>query len=270
MTSPRTIPGLDAAIVADMDAALDGIVREHGVRILHAIESGSRAWGFPSPDSDYDGRFIYVRPRADYLSLWPRRDVIELPIAGDLDVNGWDLAKALRLLLKGNAVVIEWLTSPIVYRSHPDVRLALLGFAEQHVSRDLVARHYLHVGLRQQRLYLGNPDAVPLKKLFYALRPAVMLRWLRLHPATPVAPMHFPSALREADAPVALIDVVSKLLSAKAITRELGMAPLPKAISRFIDEEFEIAQANEKSSGDIVPNEAVIADANRLFQDIIG
>jgi hypothetical protein len=79
-----------------------------------AIESGSRAWGFPSPDSDYDCRFIFVRPIEDYLSPWQRRDVIETPLEGDFDVNGWELGKAIRLLAKGNAVIIEWLMSPIV------------------------------------------------------------------------------------------------------------------------------------------------------------
>jgi predicted nucleotidyltransferase len=269
MTSLPTTHGLDAAIVADMNAALDGIVRDHGIRILHAVESGSRAWGFPSPDSDYDGRFIYVRPRADYLSLWPMRDVIELPIVGELDVNGWDLAKALRLLLKGNAVVIEWLTSPILYRGDPEVRAALLDFAERHVSQDLVSRHYLHVGLRQQRLHLSNPDAVPLKKLFYVLRPAVMLRWLRLHPATAVAPMHFPTALAEADVPVTIMAEVSDLLAAKARSRELGVAPLPRAIATFIDEEFEAAQVFLNLVGDPVESAAARIDANRLFLDVV-
>ena len=88
---------------------------DHNVRILLAVESGSRAWGFPSPDSDFDCRFIYVRRSGEYLSLFPPRDVIEFPPDPLLDVNGWDLGKALRLLLKGNAVVIEWLTSPYIY-----------------------------------------------------------------------------------------------------------------------------------------------------------
>lgn len=85
------------------------------MRIPWAIESGSRAWGFPSPDSDYDCRFIFVRPRDHYLALWPARDVIETPLDTTFDVNGWDLAKAVRLIAKGNATAIEWLRSSIVY-----------------------------------------------------------------------------------------------------------------------------------------------------------
>jgi predicted nucleotidyltransferase len=91
---------------------------EEGVRIFFACESGSRAWGFPSSDSDYDVRFLYLHPTEWYLSvnLEHKRDVIERPISGDLDINGWDLRKALILLRKGNPPLMEWLGSPIIYR----------------------------------------------------------------------------------------------------------------------------------------------------------
>ena len=103
----RSIPGdFDGETVAAIDARLAAIVRDDRVAMPLAIESGSRAWGFASPDSDYDCRFLYVRGRQDYLSLWPKRDVIETPLDGLLDVNGWDVAKALRLIVKGNAVAI--------------------------------------------------------------------------------------------------------------------------------------------------------------------
>ena len=92
------------------------IEREEDIKILHAVESGSRAWGFPSPDSDYDVRFIYVRKPEYYLKLEKTRDVIELPINDMLDINGWDLNKTLRLLHSSNPTLFEWMSSPIVYR----------------------------------------------------------------------------------------------------------------------------------------------------------
>jgi len=98
--------------VTAIERHLRSVHDEHHADVLLAIESGSRAWGFPSPDSDYDCRFIYARRTQDYLSLFPARDVIEEPFDRVLDIGGWDLAKALRLLLKGNAVVVEWLMSP--------------------------------------------------------------------------------------------------------------------------------------------------------------
>src|ERR1044072_9601128 len=91
------------------------IEKEHHVRILYACESGSRAWGFASPDSDYDVRFIYTRRADDYLSISERRDVIELPVNEVLDIGGWDIRKALQLFLKSNAPLYEWLQSPVVY-----------------------------------------------------------------------------------------------------------------------------------------------------------
>lgn len=107
------------AMRARIAAELARVEREQEVRILYAIESGSRAWGFASPDSDYDVRFIYARPRDWYLSIEARRDVIELPIAGDLDVNGWDVKKALTLLCKPNPVSST--LSPISPRPSPIV-----------------------------------------------------------------------------------------------------------------------------------------------------
>ncbi|RWX59116.1 nucleotidyltransferase, partial [Mesorhizobium sp. M4B.F.Ca.ET.089.01.1.1] len=102
------------------------MARAQGANVLFAIESGSRAWGFPSPDSDYDCRFLYLRPVADHLVLEQARDVIEFPIEGEIDAGGWDLRKALLLALGGNAVVVEWAKSPIVYEEVPGFRQRLL------------------------------------------------------------------------------------------------------------------------------------------------
>lgn len=123
----RCVPDdFDPAVVAAIDARLADVAVEQGVRIPWAIESGSRAWGFASPDSDYDCRFFFVRPLSAYTALWPPRDVIETPLDGLLDVNGWDLGKAVRLATAGNATVGEWLRSPHVYDGDAAFRDALL------------------------------------------------------------------------------------------------------------------------------------------------
>jgi predicted nucleotidyltransferase len=229
---------MDAGIVARIDARLDEIRREHNVRIPLAIESGSRAWGFPSPDSDYDCRFVYLRPLQRYLSLWQDRDVIETPLDDVLDVNGWDLAKALRLLLKGNAVVMEWLTSPISYATDTQFKDEFLELARGVADRLLVGRHYLHLGERQRRTYFRDGKPVVQKKIFYALRPAAALRWLRTHGDDAVAPMHFPTLLSECDPPADVSAIVTELIARKSVTRELGSQPLPEPIRQFIDYEF--------------------------------
>lgn len=261
-------PDFDPKTVADIDATLDAVVRDEHVRIPWAIESGSRAWGFPSPDSDYDCRFIYVRRQSDYLSIWPRRDVIETPLIGDLDINGWDLQKALRLMLKGNAVVLEWLRSPLVYRGDAKFRDMLLDLANTHVDRNAVGRHYLHLGERQRRTYFGDGKSVATKKLFYALRPAAALRWLRLHSDSPFPPMHFPTLMSECDPPLDMAAMTAELIARKAETRELGEGPLPEVIARFVAEEFAAAGYAFERTVRVVGDDAKAA-FNEVFLKVI-
>jgi predicted nucleotidyltransferase len=265
----RTVPASFAPdTVADIDARLDAIARDQHVRVPLAIESGSRAWGFPSPDSDYDCRFIFVRREEDYLTLFPQPDVIEVPLEGDLDVNGWDLAKALRLMLKGNAVVLEWLRSPIAYRCHSRFRDAFLNLARDCADRRLVGRHYLHLGERQRRTYFGDGKDIALKKLFYALRPAAALRWMRLHEQEAVPPMHFPTLLAECEPSRDVAEIVAELLARKAETRELGTGPLPQTIALFVAEEF--AQAREAFETEPVsPSPDARAKASAFFREVV-
>jgi predicted nucleotidyltransferase len=262
------LPEMELDKVTAIDRLLDQAAEEHGVHLPLAIESGSRAWGFPSPDSDYDCRFIYVRPAIRHVTPWPERDVIEYPLQGDLDANGWDLAKALRLLLKGNAVVIEWLRSPVIYRGVSWFRDALLDFARKSADRDAIGRHYLHLGERQRRVYFGDGVAVPQKKIFYALRPAATLRWLRLHPGQAIAPMHFPTLMAECDPPQELAVEVSDLMAAKARTRELGAAPLSSTIAVFIDDEFTLAR-EAFESGRARASEAAAERAVAFYREVV-
>lgn len=265
----REIPSsMDQSVVAAVDASLASLREQHRVTIALAVESGSRAWGFPSPDSDYDCRFIYVRATDDYLSLYPHRDVIETPLQGALDVNGWDLAKALKLLLKGNAVVIEWLTSPIVYCGSQNFRRDFAALASRIADRDLVARHYLHLGMRQRHAYFADDEPFKLKKLFYALRPAAALRWLRLHPGESVALMHFPALIAQCDPPESIRALVDELIRRKAATRELGTGVLPPELASFIDAEFVAAEAafdTEPRS----PSAPARADAQAFFLEVL-
>lgn len=263
----RNIPEhMSPEAVAQVDGILDAIQGEHGVHIPLSIESGSRAWGFPSPDSDYDGRFIYVRPASQALTIWPRRDVIETPLVGDMDVNGWDLSKALRLLLKGNAVVVEWLQSPIIYRGEAWFREALLDFAERWLDRGRVASHYLHLGRRQKILHLDDQAEVPLKKVFYCLRPAAALRWMRLHPGQAVTPMHFPTLMAECDLERDVTDLVAALISRKAETREMGMGPIPPALLAFVEAELTAGEALVTAAAPLNGDAARAADS--LYSDV--
>ncbi len=242
-------PELDPQVVREIDWRLAST----GVAIPWAIESGSRAWGFPSPDSDYDCRFLYVRSEAEYLSPWPQRDVIETPLDAVFDVNGWDLIKAIRLMLKGNAVVVEWLRSPIVYSGDSEFRDGLLAVAQQTSNRALIGRHYLHVG--RQKWEPGAADS-SIKKIFYSLRPAAVLRWMRTNADSSVPPMNLVELLDQCDPPRDVFEESHALIAKKALTRELGRGPIPRAIARFVDEEFALAHDEYERADGFVTAEA--------------
>ncbi|CYU68462.1 nucleotidyltransferase domain-containing protein [Streptococcus suis] len=161
------------------------IEEKYDVEVLWAVESGSRAWGFESPDSDFDVRFIYKRKAQDYLKLTPERDVIELPIDDTWDVNGWDLDKTLRLLAKSNPTLFEWLHSPIVYH-RTDFVEKLAPLLETCLSEERMMYHYLSTAKGQMSKYLSGELVNP-KKYFYALRPILACEWVKtFHTAPPV------------------------------------------------------------------------------------
>ena len=160
----------DAAVRDTVNRRLDAIEREEGVRVLFACESGSRAWGFASPDSDYDVRFVYAHPRDWYLSIGDQRDVIERPIVDLYDVNGWDLRKALRLFRKSNPPMLEWLGSPIVYRERTAAAASLRRIAARSFSPRACAFHYLRTWREATTASTCGPTRYPLQEI--PVRPA--------------------------------------------------------------------------------------------------
>lgn len=224
------------AVRADIVERLSTIESEHGVRVLYACESGSRGWGFASPDSDYDVRFIYVAPLSHYLSVTPHRDVIELPISDELDINGWDLRKALGLLKRGNATLIEWLDSPVVYRAD-----ALFLQEVRRVARDTHQAersflHYLHMARKNYRDYLRG-DMVRLKKYLYVLRPLLAALWIEQGRGT--APMPFQQLVDTIVTDPALRLAIDKLLVIKRAAMESEQATPMPAINAFVEHELE-------------------------------
>jgi uncharacterized protein len=262
----RAIPSdFDRETVRSIDLRLADVEVAHGVTIAIAVESGSRAWGFASPDSDFDCRFLFVRRADDYVSPWQKRDVIETPLDAVFDVNGWEIGKALKLLLKGNAVIIEWLMSPVVYKPDQWLRDELLGLADRHVPRDAIARHYLHLGLRQRRTYFADHKNVALKKIFYALRPACALRWMRIHEHAAIAPMHMPTLLDQSEPPPEVRAAVHALIETKASVNELGIGAIPEPIRMFIDSEFDFAEARWPAAA-VRVSEPARSDAETVFR----
>jgi predicted nucleotidyltransferase len=222
-------PMIDEAMRQRIGPILDEIERREGVRILVAVESGSRAWRFASRDSDYDVRFIYVRPVEDYLSVETRRDVIELPVDGTLDANGWDLRKALGLIAQSNAVVTEWLTSPVVYRRDEDSAALLLGLARTCAHLPALAYHY---DRSARRAWAPGTDPVRLKSYFYALRPALALDWIRSKAEPP--PMDLPSLMGGGPLPDDLREDVAMLLLRKREATESETAERVPSLDAYL------------------------------------
>ena len=226
-------------IIEEIKGKLKQIEADHSVKILWAIESGSRSWGFESPDSDYDVRFIYVNKPEWYLSILEKRDVIELPINEVLDISGWDLRKAMRLFVKSNPSLMEWLVSPFVYTSYESFRDELLATAEECFSKRACSYHYLRVAENTYKRYVGPNEKVKLKKYFYVLRPLLNILWLYQKQTIP--PMKFEETMAALDLPDDMLDATNKLLIEKKQTSEIGVGAKVPVLEQFILEKLEWA-----------------------------
>jgi len=234
----RSAHPIDPAMRVQIMDALRSIETRHDVTVLFACESGSRGWGFASPDSDYDVRFIYVNRLPWYLTVTPRRDVIELPISGDLDVNGWDLRKALGLMRESNPTLLEWLRSPVVYREDEAAMPRFRALSEAVFSNARGWHHYASMAKKNFREHL-QADEVRYKKYLYVLRPLLAARWIRTQPGVP--PMRFADLAQKTLDPVrdtALIEEISALLEVKMRAGEAATSPRWPGIHAFIESEL--------------------------------
>lgn len=169
------------------------IEQKEKVRILHAVESGSRAWGFASPDSDYDVRFIYVRPLEHYLSLEDKKDFIDWELDETLDINGWDLKKALKHFHKSNATLFEWSNSPVIYHTTSDWE-RVYSVSRNYFSCKSSLCHYYGTANKNYHEYLLD-ETVKYKKYFYVLRPILACKWIEKKQCPP--PVLFQSLTQE-------------------------------------------------------------------------
>jgi predicted nucleotidyltransferase len=239
--------------------------QEHNVKVLYAIESGSRAWGFASPNSDYDVRFVYVHPKEWYLTIdvEDKRDVIEYPIVDEIDINGWDIRKALKLLWRSNPAIVEWLQSPIIYLDDGVFSATARSLVPRVYSIEKGIYHYRSMAKTNYRGYLKE-DLVPIKKYFYVLRPLLSIMWLEKYQEP--APIEF-HRLRELVGDNILIDnEISLLLERKKQSLEKEVAPAIKPLNEFIEtmlEKYEQVPAQEPTS------DRSIDELNSLFAKIL-
>ena len=209
---------------------LKEIEEKENIKILHCVESGSRAWGVASPDSDYDVRFIYVRPKEFYLRLDKTRDVIEWQLDDTLDINGWDVPKALFLLYKSNPTLFEWNSSPIVYKT-TDEWNSVADIINKYFVAKSGLYHYLSTAKSNYREYLKG-EIVRLKKYFYALRPLLACKWILAKNTPP--PMLF-SELMDKYLDESIREDVLKLLDLKMNQPEIAEGKRFEKVNEYLD-----------------------------------
>lgn len=269
MTLNHHKPGIPAVVSDEVVRRLRNAEREHGVRVLYACESGSRAWGFASPNSDYDVRFIYAHPADWYLSfdIERRRDVIEYPIVDEIDGNGWDIRKALYLFTRTNGALLEWLNSPIRYVEHTGFAASLRDLAPGAINDVALCYHYSHMARQNAREYLFGGQ-VRLKKYFYVLRPLLAIRYVQAGHGVP--PVEFQS-LVDRVAPAAIKPGIATLLERKRNAPELGLGDPMPAVNAFIENEFERhgEAFHEVGRPDLLDNAKLRDALNALFRQSI-
>ena len=245
-----------------INAELDLIEKKFKVTIFYACESGSRAWGFESHDSDYDIRFLYHHDLDWYLNLEDKKDVIEKPLDEKLDINGWELRKALRLMRKSNPPLFEWLQSPIIYKEKKEISQIIKEIIPEYYSPKNCYYHYLHMAQGNFREYLKG-DEVWLKKYFYVLRPVLACRWIEKFDC-PV-PMEFEILLEKTLDDPGLKENIYTLVERKKAGDELDFGPGIPSISHFLGLEIKRLEKN-------IPDKAEYKDfslLNQIFKKIV-
>lgn len=240
---------------------LDKIEKDFNVKILYACESGSRAWGFESCDSDYDVRFIYVHKQEWYLNIdsETKRDVIELPINSELDISGWELRKGLNLFKKSNPALVEWLNSPIVYKKDESFTEDMQQLVPKFYSYKACFYHYTNMAKRNHREYLKK-ETIWIKKYFYVLRPLLAMKWIEQKRG--IVPTELEKLFVTIQEHKELVDAIKSLVAQKKIGFESKYMSRIPIISDFIEtalDEFSKKNVDyEETNGDI-------EELNRLF-----
>lgn len=217
---------------------LKEIEERENIRVLHAAESGSRAWGIASPDSDYDVRFVYVRPMDFYLKLQDKKDFIDWELNQVLDINGWDITKALQHFYKSNATLYEWGNSPVIYKTTPQWE-KIMKLAEEYFSGKSAMYHYYGTARKNYEAYLME-DMVKYKKYFYVLRPILACKWIEKKKCPP--PVLF-QTLAEEILEKEMKPAVDRLVEAKLQMTESEKRGKIQELNDYIQENLEYYQA---------------------------
>ena len=221
---------------------------QHDIKILYAVESGSRAWGFASTDSDWDVRYIYIHKLDWYLKIDNKKDNQEEILPNDIDLAGWELKKALRLFRKSNPPMLEWLRSPIIYLQQFSTADRLRNLTKEFFDPKSCLHHYLHMAEGNYREYLQR-DTVRVKKYFYVLRPILACDWIR--ETNMMAPMEFHKLLESEVTDQLVKTEIQNLLTRKMAGEELNEEPKIQILNDFLEQKIHFYSDYVKSLGQV-------------------
>jgi len=243
---------------------LSAVEAEKNIKIPLAVEAGSRAWGFASADSDYDCRFVYARPRDWYLSVFEKRDTIECAQDAVFDLSGWDVKKAIALLVKSNAAILEWLSSGAVYRKDERVWQKLWELAEAFFNPIAASWHYLNIA-RDKLAEIAKADSANVKKYFYVMRPLACVKFIEARGAIPH--IEYRKNLAEIETPPAVLERIELLIRLKDAAPKARMVPRDEALIGHFAEEY--ARAESRLSAARHEKNRDIGLADKAFRDIL-
>ncbi len=252
-------------MIAEIQKELLRLEKQHDIKILYAIESGSRAWGFASTNSDWDVRYIYIHQLDWYLKIDDKKDNQEEILPNAIDLSGWELKKALRLFRKSNPPLLEWLQSSLIYSQNYSTADKLRGLIKDFFNIKLCLHHYLHMAENNYKAYLQK-DTVRLKKYFYALRPILACDWIKQNHT--MAPIEFHKLVESQVTDRILKNEIQSLLTKKMSGEETDEEPKIQLLNNFLEQKMNDYNEYIKTLPSIKepPNTALL---DQLFKDTI-
>ena len=242
------------------------IERKYDVKVLLAVESGSRAWGFASKDSDWDVRFLYVHKPEWYFSVDDQRDVIEEVYEEDIDAVGWDIKKALALLKRSNPSLLEWINSPIIYRSDEQFMAGIIPLAKDCFNPTKAMYHYQRIYVKHDERYLQK-QGYPMKRFMYYLRGLLACQWIERYKAMP--PVSFQQLYEDVVEDQKIKDGIKALVEAKSSGKELDMSEVPQYLVDFYLPLAEYYSALVGKFRPDIDNEGISEHLNRFFYETV-
>ena len=256
----------DYIIEEFIHGCLKSIEEKYEVKILLAVESGSRAWGFASKDSDWDVRFIYVHKAEWYFSVDEQRDVIEELFDNDIDAVGWDLKKALMLLKRSNPSLMEWINSPIVYRGDVNLINELKLLAQDCFNPTKAMYHYQRIYVKHDERYLQK-QGYPMKRFMYYLRGILACQWIKIYKTLP--PVSFQQLYEDIVKDQRIKNGIKELVNYKSSGKEMDMSEVPDYLVNYY---LPIADHYSNTVGKFRPevdNSGISESLNRFFYSTV-